>query len=142
MSFNIAEKAWLEAPIYTRAMDNYQMFVAKKQQKAGGDAKPIRENQEKIEKVEIKQVEEQVMPKESSSSLVNRIQETRNNIKAALSSENCGTNNSGQSAKLEERMEAIETENKALKTELTGKNYFLNSKGLFMVTVVLTSNFN
>ena len=40
MLFNIAEKAWLEAPIYNRAMDNYQTFLARKQQKAGGDATP------------------------------------------------------------------------------------------------------
>lgn len=106
MSLNIAEKAWLEAPIYNRAMDNYQMFLARTQQKAARGDAPAKQAQSapKEEKQSVS----------SSSSLVTKIQETRNTIKAALNTDQSGS----PSNKLEQRVQAIETENKALKAEL------------------------
>lgn len=110
MSFNIAEKAWLDGPIYTRAMDNYQTFLARKQQKAGGDASLT-------QKALTEPKQETETPLQASqSSLVNKIQETRNTIKAALNTEPVAA---APSTKLEKRIEAIETENKALKQELS-----------------------
>jgi len=108
MSLNIAEKAWLEAPIYNRAMDNYHTFLARQQQKAAGDAitPPVRQTASPViaSKATVQ-----------SSSLVTKIQETRNTIKAALSTE---PNANAPSGKLEQRIGAIETENKVLKEEL------------------------
>ena len=65
MSFNIAEKAWLEAAIYNRAMDNYQTFLARKQQRAGGDAANTA-----VATVQ----QSQRPPQVNNSSLVNKIQ--------------------------------------------------------------------
>jgi len=110
MLFNIAEKAWLEAPIYNRAMDNYQTFLARKQQKAGGDATP-NPSQTKIQPQSARPVQSP-----SSSSLVNKIQETRNTIKAALSTET--TQHPTSTAALEKRIENVENENKQLKADL------------------------
>lgn len=106
MSFNIAEKAWLEAPIYNRAMDNYQTFLARKQVIAGGDATPQA----------APSAQRPASASSSSSSLVNKIQETRNTIKEALSKK--PTTGSTSSTGLEQRIEAIESENKALRQEL------------------------
>jgi len=110
MLFNIAEKAWLEAPIYNRAMDNYQTFLARKQQKAGGDATP-NPSQTKIQPQSARPVQSP-----SSSSLVNKIQETRNTIKAALSTE--AAQQPSSTAALERRIESVENENKQLRADL------------------------
>lgn len=106
MSFNIAEKAWLEAAIYNRAMDNYQTFLARKQQRAGGDAANVT-NTAPVQ---------QRPPQVNNSSLVNKIQATRNTIQEALNSKPGAVNVQDN---LEQRIEAVENENKALRRELS-----------------------
>jgi len=90
---NFAEQAWINAAHYNNAMDNYQAFLAKNR---SGDAKPIAQAAS-------------VKPK-SSNNLVNKIQETRNNIKEAMAKE--PENN------LVSRIDSVEAENAALKEEL------------------------
>jgi len=90
---NFAEQAWIHAAHYNNAMDNYQAFLAKNR---SGDAKPIAQAAP-------------VKPK-SSNNLVNKIQETRNNIKEAMAKE--PENN------LVSRIDSVEAENAALKEEL------------------------
>ena len=94
---NFAEQAWINAAHYNNAMDNYQAYLAKNQ---AGDAKP---------KVAAEPVKAKAAAP-TSSNLVNKIQETRNNIKEALKKE--PENN------LVGRIDAVEAENKALKEEL------------------------
>ena len=55
----------------------------------------------------------------SSSSLVNKIQETRNTIKAALSTE--AAQQPSSTAALERRIESVENENKQLRADLACK---------------------
>ena len=74
--------------------------------KATGDAKPA---------AAAKPVEEAVAPK--SSNLVNKIQETRNNIKEALKNPKDASDGN-----LVARIDSVEAENKALKTELAGNS--------------------
>jgi len=109
MSFNIAEKAWLEAAIYNRAMDNYQTFLARKQQRAGGDAANTATNTATVQ-------QNQRPPQVNNSSLVNKIQATRNTIQEALNSKPGAVNVQDN---LEQRIEAVENENKALRRELS-----------------------
>jgi len=96
---NFAEQAWINAAHYNAAMDNYQAYLAKNQ---AGDAKP--------KAAAAQPVKAKAAAPTSSSSLVNKIQETRNNIKEALKKE--PENN------LVGRIDAVEAENKALKEEL------------------------
>ena len=96
---NFAEQAWINAAHYNNAMDNYQAYLAKNQ---AGDAKP--------KAAAAQPVKAKAAAPTSSSSLVNKIQETRNNIKEALKKE--PENN------LVGRIDAVEAENKALKEEL------------------------
>ena len=98
MTLNFVETAWLNAAHYNNAMDVYQTHLASKASKATGDAPkaaPVRAK---------------------SSNLVNKIQETRNNIKEALNKPSAASDSN-----LEARIESVEAENKALKTELAGK---------------------
>jgi len=110
MTLNFAEQAWLHAAHYNNAMDVYQTFLAKKNTKATGDAKPA---------AAAKPVEEAVAPK--SSNLVNKIQETRNNIKEALKNPKDASDGN-----LVARIDSVEAENKALKTELAALNKRFN----------------
>lgn len=130
MSLNIAEKAWLEAPIYNRAMDNYHTFLARQQQKAAGDAiTPPPQRPQSASPVIASKAEQR---QQSSSSLVTKIQETRNTIKAALSTEPSA---SAPSSKLESRLVAIETENKVLKNELAGLNFIFSKQSCLSLSI-------
>lgn len=93
---NFAEQAWIHAAHYNNAMDNYQAFLAKNR---SGDAKPI-----------AAPVKAKSAAPVSSNNLVNKIQETRNNIKEAMAKE--PENN------LVSRIDSVEAENAALKAEL------------------------
>jgi len=108
MTLNFAEQAWLHAAHYNNAMDVYQTFLAKKNTKATGDAKPA-----------AAAAAETVSPK--TSNLVNKIQETRNNIKEAL--KNPKETSDGN---LVTRIDSVEAENKALKAELAALNKRFN----------------
>ena len=99
MTLNFVETAWLNAAHYNNAMDVYQTHLAAKASKATGDAPKA------AAPVQAK-----------SSNLVNKIQETRNNIKEALNKPSTASDTN-----LEARIESVEAENKALKTELAGK---------------------
>ena len=105
MTLNFVETAWLNAAHYNNAMDVYQTHLAAKASKATGDAPKA------AAPVQAK-----------SSNLVNKIQETRNNIKEALNKPS-----SASDTNLEARIESVEAENKALKTELAGKISELDS---------------
>jgi len=96
MTLNFVETAWLNAAHYNNAMDVYQTHLASKASKATGDAP------KSAAPVQAK-----------SSNLVNKIQETRNNIKEALNKPSAASDSN-----LETRIETVEAENKALKTEL------------------------
>jgi len=100
MTLNFVETAWLNAAHYNNAMDVYQTYMAKKASQATGDAPPAAE----------------APVQQKSSNLVNKIQETRNNIKEALNKQ--PSNSSAADSNLEARIESVETENKALKKEL------------------------
>jgi len=104
MTLNFVETAWLNAAHYNNAMDVYQTYMAKKASQATGDAPPAA----------TPAAEAPVQQK--SSNLVNKIQETRNNIKEALNKQ--PSNSSAADSNLEARIESVETENKALKKEL------------------------
>ena len=54
---------------------------------------------------------------------MNKIQETRNTIKAALSTET--TQHPTSTAALEKRIENVENENKQLKVDLAGKSRYI-----------------
>merc|ERR1712170_119619 len=95
---NFAEQAWINAAHYNNAMDNYQAFLAKNR---SGDAKPV---------AQAAPVKAKSAAPVSSNNLVNKIQETRNNIKEAIAKE--PENN------LVARIDSVEAENAALKAEL------------------------
>jgi len=95
---NFAEQAWINAAHYNNAMDNYQVFLAKNR---SGDAKPV---------AQAAPVKAKSAAPVSSNNLVNKIQETRNNIKEAIAKE--PENN------LVARIDSVEAENAALKAEL------------------------
>jgi len=103
MTLNFVETAWLNAAHYNNAMDVYQTYMAKQASQATGDAPPAATSAPAEAPVQQK-----------SSNLVNKIQETRNNIKEALNKQPSAAADSN----LEARIESVETENKALKKEL------------------------
>ena len=102
MTLNFVETAWLNAAHYNNAMDVYQTHLASKASKATGDAPKAAAAAAPVQA--------------KSSNLVNKIQETRNNIKEALNKPS-----SASDSNLEARIESVEAENKALKSELAGK---------------------
>jgi len=97
MTMNFVEQAWLNAAHYNNAMDVYQTHLAKNASKATGDAPKAKE----------------APVQQKSSNLVNKIQETRNNIKEALNKPSAASDSN-----LETRIDSVEAENKALKKEL------------------------
>ena len=101
MTLNFVETAWLNAAHYNNAMDVYQTHLASKASKATGDAPKAAPAAAPVQA--------------KSSNLVNKIQETRNNIKEALNKPSAASDSG-----LEARIESVEAENKALKTELAG----------------------
>merc|ERR1711933_129853 len=98
---NFPEQAWIHAAHYNNAMDNYQAFLAKNR---SGDAKPT------APVAQAAPVKAKSAAPVSSNNLVNKIQETRNNIKEAMAKE--PENN------LVARIDSVEAENAALKEEL------------------------
>ena len=119
MTLNFVETAWLNAAHYNNAMDVYQTHLAAKASKATGDAPKA------AAPVQAK-----------SSNLVNKIQETRNNIKEALNKPSAASDTN-----LEARIESVEAENKALKTELAGKISEFMTHKLWLI-LALTQRFS
>lgn len=102
-NLNISEKAWLEHPIYEKALDRFQVYQAKLMKETlMDDSEPAAAP---------------VVAPATADNIVERIVATRESIKEALQNAPPKTE-SASVARLEDRVAAVEAENKSLKSKL------------------------